>query len=194
MEEESETMGEQSEMIEKGGEYNYELKIPKERIAVLIGTKGETKKDIEEITNSRIKVDSKEGEVILSGTDSLGLFTAREVIHAIARGFNPDIAKSLLKQDYSFEIINLNDYAGKSKNNMVRFKGRIIGSEGKARKTIEDLTECNISVYGKTVGIIGEMDQVAIARRAVEMLLSGAPHSTVYKYLEKNKKLSQMQM
>ena len=36
-------------------EYSYELKIPKDRVAVLIGKKGKIKKDIGEATNSKIK-------------------------------------------------------------------------------------------------------------------------------------------
>ena len=39
-------------MASEEEEYNYEIKIPKERIAVLIGKKGEVKKTIEE---NRIK-------------------------------------------------------------------------------------------------------------------------------------------
>ena len=55
------------------------------------------------------------------------------------------------------------------------------------QKTIEDLTETYVSVYGKTIGIIGFSENVAIARKAVESLLSGSPHSTVYKWLEKRR-------
>ena len=80
-------------------EYTYELKIPKERIAVLIGKKGETKKKIEETTNLKLDIDSKEGEVVISGTDSLALFTAKENLPAIGRGFNPDVALLILKND-----------------------------------------------------------------------------------------------
>ena len=86
-------------------EYSYELKITKDRIAVLIGTKGETKQDLERETKCKINVDSAEGDVILSGKDAVILFALREVIKAIARGFNPDIAKQLLKQDYILESL-----------------------------------------------------------------------------------------
>ena len=47
--------------------YTYELKIPKERVAVLIGKKGETKSKIEQETNVEIKIDSLEGDVFLNG-------------------------------------------------------------------------------------------------------------------------------
>ncbi len=169
-------------------EYGYELKVPKERIAVLIGTKGDIKRQIEEETNSKIHIDSKEGDVRITGEDSLGLFSAREIIKAVGRGFSPDTAMHILKSDYSFELLNISDYVGKSKKTAVRLKARVIGTEGKTRKQIEHLTETNISVYGKTIGIIGEAEHVMLARRAIETLLAGATHASVYKWLEKKKK------
>ena len=170
-------------------EYGYELRIPKDRIAVLIGKKGEIKKQIEEETKTKLKIDSKEGDVFISGEDALGLFNAREVITAIGRGFNPEIAMLLLKGDYVLEILDIRDFAGKSKATTIRLKGRVIGEGGKSRKTIEDLTECYVSVYGKTIGIIGEPENVSAARRAIEDLLKGSPHGNVYKWLEKRRRM-----
>ncbi len=166
----------------------YQLKIPKDRIAVLIGKSGQIKKQIEDDTQTKIEVDSEEGDVFLSGKDAIGLFNAREVIKAIGRGFNPEIAQLLLRGEYVFEMINLADYAGKSKTTMMRLKGRVIGKEGKARRNVEELTECYISVYGKTVCLIGEPENASIARKALESLLNGSPHSSVYKWLEKKKR------
>lgn len=168
-------------------EFMYELRIPKDRIAVLIGKKGEDKKELEKQTKTKIDVDSKEGEIKITGTDALMLYSLREVIRAIGRGFNPDVAKLLLKIDYGFELISLIDYARNQKD-LIRLKGRIIGEEGKSRKTIEDLTQTNICVYGKTVGIIGNMEFIGDARKAIEQLLSGRPHSQIYKILEKRRK------
>ena len=54
-------------------EYSYELKIPKERVAVLIGKGGETKSLLEEETSTSIDVDSKEGEVIISSSEGFKL-------------------------------------------------------------------------------------------------------------------------
>ncbi|MBS3116589.1 RNA-processing protein [Candidatus Woesearchaeota archaeon] len=167
--------------------FSYEMKIPEERVAVLIGKDGETKKEVEEATNSILEI-SKEGDVVITGDDGLLLFNAREVVHAIARGFNPRIALLLLKGDYSFEIIDMKDVVGKSKNTLERLKGRVIGRKGRARQEIENLTDTHISVYGKTIGIIGETQYVAIAREAIAMLLSGSMHKTVYRYLERKRK------
>ncbi|MBL7056350.1 RNA-processing protein [Candidatus Woesearchaeota archaeon] len=169
-------------------EYSYELKITKERVAVLIGKDGEVKKNLEKETKTRIKIDSKEGEIFIYGEDALGLYTCRELVRAVGRGFNPEIAKLLLKQDYILEILSLSEYVGKSKDAMIRLKGRVIGREGKSRKIIEDLTESYISVYGKTISIIGETEGASMAKRAVENLLKGSTHANVYKWLEKRRR------
>lgn len=168
-------------------EFAYELRIPKDRIAVLIGKKGETKNHLESITKTRIKVDSKEGEVSVSGKDPVLMYSTREVIRAIGRGFNPEIAQLLLKHDYAFELVDAGEYS-KTKEELKRLKGRVIGEDGKSRKTIEELADVNISVYGKTVAIIGEVAAVGIARKAVESLLAGAEHASVYRALEKHRR------
>lgn len=167
--------------------FSYELKIPQERVAVLVGTKGETKKEIEKLTGSKVEV-LPEGDVTITGSDGVLLYTTKEIIKAIARGFNPKTALLLLKQDYSLEMIDLKDIAGKSKNTMERLKGRVIGKGGKSREEIERLTDSFISVYGKTIGIIGEVNNTAVAKQAVVMLLRGSMHKTVYSFLEKKKK------
>jgi ribosomal RNA assembly protein len=182
-------MGESDNIVEQNKEeYSYDLRITKDRIAVLIGAKGETKNDLEKETSCKINIDSKEGDVTLTGKDAINLFALREVIKAISRGFNPEIAKQLLKQDYILEVVSLNDYS-KEKSHQQRLKGRVIGADGKSRNTIEGLTDCSISVYGKTISMIGNVEDVSACKRAVESLLGGSPHANVYKWLERQKKI-----
>ena len=168
-------------------EFSYELKIPEERVAVLIGTEGKTKKEIEESTGCELQ-NSKEGDVEIKGNDGLILYTTREIVHAIARGFNPKVALELLKTDYTLELIDMKDVAGKNKNTMERLKGRVIGKEGKSREEIERLTDTHIVIYGKTIGIIGEVANVMASRDAVAMLLNGSMHKSVFSFLEKKRK------
>lgn len=168
-------------------QYMYELKIPKARIAVLIGKSGEVKRQIEAETSTKMSIDSEEGDVSLTAENGLDLYSAREVVKAIGRGFNPNVALLLLKGDHLFEVIDLSAHAA-TKNRFTRLKGRIIGTEGKSRRLIEELTECHLSIYGKTIGIIGEPDNVVSARKAIEMLVKGSMHSTVYRWLEKRRK------
>jgi ribosomal RNA assembly protein len=66
-------------------EYSLEIKIPKERVAVLIGKNGETKKELEDYADAKIEVDSKEGDVKILGGDSLKIYATKEVIRAIGR-------------------------------------------------------------------------------------------------------------
>ena len=164
-----------------------ELKIPKERVAVLIGEKGSTKRKIQKLTNTKIFVSSKDGDVTIEGEDNYRIFVTGNIIKAIGRGFNPDVALKLLKEDYAFDMISINEFSGKSKKQEERIKSRAIGTDGKARKTLEKMTNTNLCIYGKTIGIIGSLEDVYLAKRALDKLLNGSPHSNVYKYIEREK-------
>lgn len=164
-------------------EYTYDVRVPKERIAVIIGQKGGVKKALQDHAKIKIHVDSQEGIVTLQGEDSIALYASKQVIKAIARGFNPEVAQLLLRPDYTIEIIRLDEYAN-TKDSMLRLKGRVIGLKGKSRERLQELTECFLSVYGKTVCIVGDHQHAAIARRAVEKLLQGSMHKTIWRFLE----------
>lgn len=168
-------------------EFAYDLRIPRDRVAVLIGKDGKVKRSLETATKTKIEVDSKEGIVSLSGRDALMLYLAREIVRAIGRGFNPDIARLLLKQDYGLEIVRIMDYA-RNPNDLERLRGRVIGEGGKSRNTIESLTSSHICVYGKTISIIGNLENLVDARRAVIDLLSGGTHAAVYRWLERKRR------
>ena len=165
--------------------HSNEIKIPKERISVIIGKDGSAKKEIEDRTKTRLKIDSQEGNVIISGEDSLDVYNTVNIVSAVGRGFNPKIALLLLKENFVLEIIDIRDFSGKSKVKQIRIKSRVIGKEGQARGLIEEITNTHISIYGKTVSIIGEVERAFMERRAIEMLLHGSKHSNVYSWLEK---------
>lgn len=167
--------------------YSYELRIPKDRVAVLIGKKGSTKKLIEKKTKTKLKI-SASGDVVLKGEDNIALFVTQNIIKAIGRGFNPDIALTLLDENNLLEIIQIKDFTGKSKKKFTRIKARLIGTKGKAKRTMEQITNTTISIYGKIVSIIGPVENVGLAKRAIEKLLQGAPHAHVYKFIEAQKR------
>ena len=56
------------------------------------------------------------------------------------------------------------------------------------RKLIEELSESYISVYGKTISVVGTAESASIARQAIESLLRGSTHANVYKWLEKKRR------
>ncbi len=164
------------------------LKVPARRIAVLIGKKGETKKEIEKKTKTKISIDSSEQIVEVEGKEEagLGFYSALNIIKAIARGFSPERAFLLFDDNYYLEIIDMREEFGKSKKRIMQRSGRVIGTKGRMRKEIEESTECFVSVQGKTIAIIGEIEKMAIARKAVRLLIGGATHETVLRYLRKS--------
>ena len=168
--------------------FQQEIKVPKQRIAVVIGKEGETKKQLQTRTKTELEIDSDEGIIKIKGDDSVHLFKVEKIIQAIGRGFNPEIALSLLNENNCLEIVQIKDFSGKSKKKEKRIKSRIIGAKGKTRNTLEFLTSTHISIYGKTISIIGEIEPVAIARQAIQDILSGAPHGPVYGVIEKRMK------
>lgn len=164
------------------------IKIPIERVAVLIGPKGSTKELIEKKTTAMLSIESDTGDVeIMEPEDPLKGMRAKEVIQAIARGFSPEKALRLLDDEFLvFESIDLSNII-KTEKDLKRIKGRIIGRDGKTREIFEDLTNVRISVYGKTVCLIGYPEQNAAAHAGIEMLIKGSAHGPVYKFLEKKK-------
>jgi ribosomal RNA assembly protein len=164
------------------------IKIPLERVAVLVGPDGGTKELIEEKSTTTVNIDSQSGDVeILEPKDPIKGMRAKEVIQAIARGFSPEKALQLFDDDLlMFETIDLSDIA-RSEKDLMRIKGRIIGRGGRTREVFETLTEARISVYGKTICLIGYPEQNAVARAGINMLLEGSTHGPVYKFLEKKK-------
>jgi len=166
------------------------MKIGKNRIAVLIGKDGETKKESEKALAVKINLDSKTGEceilplINVLNYNPINIYTAEKIVNAINRGFNPVKAMKLLDETYELEIFNLFLLLGKSDKRIKRIKGRIIGRNGEMRKAIERFAESYISVYGKTVSIIADYENLQIARKAVSMLINGMPHHVALRFLE----------
>lgn len=163
------------------------LRIPNERIAVLIGKSGSVKSKIEQICYVTLDIDGESGEVFIKSdgdVKSIQPFKAMEIVTAIGRGFSPDNALSLLKGENALHVIDLREFAGKSNANIERIKGRIIGEGGKARKNMENLTGTHISVYGKTVSIIGDTSKLKLVVDAISSISNGSIHGAVYNKLE----------
>ncbi len=164
------------------------VRIPLERIAVLIGPKGSTKKKIEQLTECNLNIDSKSGDVIITAEedleDPISLWKARDMIKAIGRGFSPPKAYQINNAGYGFELIQLRDFVGNSQNALREVRSRLIGKNGRTRHIIEQTTASHISVYGNTVCIISEFSKLQILREGIIRLINGAKQSSVYKYLE----------
>jgi ribosomal RNA assembly protein len=167
------------------------VRIPKERVGILIGSEGKVKQYIEEKLQVKLEVDS-EGSITIvlseKASDPSLLLKAKDVVTAIGRGFSPEATYRLIRnEDEIFDLIDLRLVFGRSESDIKRVKGRIIGADGKTRKLIEELTEAYVVVYGHTVGLIGSFEQVDAAHNAVQMIIEGCQHHTVYNYLQKKR-------
>lgn len=156
----------------------------------MIGKGGEVREEIEEKSGAVLDINSKTGSVDIDTSDiddPLLEMSVEDVVKAIGRGFNPEKAISILNENVHFELMDIRDYVGKNANAVRRMRGRVIGKDGRSRELIEELSESYVSVYGNTIGIIGGPTELKIARKAVEMLLQGSEHASVYRFLENSR-------
>lgn len=158
------------------------VSIPQERLKILRKEKN-LLQNLEKISNAKIKLNE---EVGIDCADALMAMRVKEVIRAFGRGFDLKDATNLLDESFVLETINTRDFAGKSEKRQFVLKGRVIGREGKMLDFIEKNAEVKISIYGKTISIVGMWQNVQNAKQAVEKLLSGAKHSSVYRFLEEH--------
>jgi ribosomal RNA assembly protein len=163
------------------------IRIPNDRIAVLIGKSGNVKLKIESLCHVALDIDGETGEVLLKtkgDVEKIQPFKAMEIVTAIGRGFSPENAMTLLEGENALHVIDIREFAGKSNANIERIKGRIIGEGGRARRNMENLSGTYISVYGRTVSIIGDSSKLRLAVDAISSISSGSLHGAVYTKLE----------
>lgn len=157
------------------------------RIGALIGKNGKTKRELEEIVDCKIYIDSKTGDVEISSENAnpVTVYKLESVIKAIARGFSPEHAKLLLDDDFLLNIINLHDLGISTSKSLRTRKARVIGAQGSIRTLIEKSLDCFVSVQGKTVSIIGRAENIRIAYESILKLLKGTTVSGVRRYIDK---------
>lgn len=155
------------------------VKIPANRIAVLVGKTGSVRREIEKKLKVKLTIDE---EVSIDG-DALNVMDAKNIVTAIGRGFSPQNAMKLTDEENTIAVI----YLPSDERKMKRLKSRIIGEGGRARENLERLTDTNISIFGKTVSIIGPVESVKDMTDVMEMFIKGFSHRAIYAFLEKQR-------
>lgn len=153
-------------------------KIISEKVARITKNKEALEKEL----NVFIKI--KENEIYISGKPE-DEYIAEKVIEAIDFGFPFHNALKIKKEDFLFEKLNIKENT--TQKNFERVRGRIIGKDGKALKTICSLSGCYIEIEGNKVGIIGNAEDISNVEEACKLLIKGTKHANVYAYLEKHK-------
>lgn len=161
------------------------LRTSKKRIGTL---KASVVKEVEQRGEVKISID-KEGDVEIIGNDGGHEWIAEQVLKAILEGFLPPKAYKLFSDEVFLDIIDLDASFYRKDNQIGRAKSRIIGEGGSAKKKIEELTGTFINISSKNqVAIIGTFEDLKIAKEGLLRILEGAPHTSVYKYLENQNK------
>ena len=172
------------------------VRIPMDRVAVLIGPEGKTRNKIEDKTNVSLSINSQTGEVVIDDhevNNPFIIFKIENIVKAIGRGFSPEKAFKLLDDNYDLFIFDIHDYVKKKSSHVHRMKARMIGTNGKTKRVLEEITGSEISIYGHTVSVIGHVFDIDITKKAIDKLLSGSKHSTVYHFIEQSMKELRLQ-
>jgi len=167
-------------------------RIPQDRIAVLIGKGGETRRMLEEACGATLEIDSKNGEVMADwgegSVDPIVRMKMPDVIVAIGRGLAPKRAVQLIQDEIFLKMYDIREWVGKQPNQTRRMRSRLIGRNGRIRSLIEEISRCELAIYGSTVLVIGDEDGLALAAPAIEGILRGSEHSTILHGLEQDRK------
>jgi len=150
-----------------------------ENTAEVLKNKKELEKQLE------IKITNKGKNIFVNG-DADDEFIALEVLEAINLGFSAKHALQLKEDNIILQTINIKDIT--KRHDLERVRGRIIGTKGKTLKTLNNLTNCNLSLHDNQIGIIGDTEEIEDAVQAIESLIHGSKQSNVYARLEKQRK------
>lgn len=171
-------------------------RVPKNRIAVLIGKGGQTRKMLEEASGAKLDIDSRTGEVMAEWEgepDPIVRMKMPDVMLAIGRGLAPSRAVQLIRDEIFLRMYDIREWVGRQPNQTRRMRSRLIGRNGRIRSLIEEISNCEMAIHGSTVLVIGDQDGIALAAPAIEGILRGSEHSTVLHGLEQDRKRLRMQ-
>jgi ribosomal RNA assembly protein len=150
--------------------------------SIIFSNTSEVKKAKEELEKKlgiTLEIVGKRVTIIGEGINE---YEASIVLEAINLGFSAKKALVLLDPDIQFRRINIKDFT--KRKNLRDVRARIIGREGKTKRTIEDLTDSTIVVKDNSIGVIGYADSIENILTALRNLIRGSKEANVYRFLE----------
>lgn len=156
-----------------------------ENIKEIIRSKNKLEKEL------KIKLTTK-GKIVFVNGNAEHEYNAIEILKAINLGFSTESALRLLLDNINLQIVNIKDIT--KRNDLLRVRARIIGTQGRTLKTLNKLTKCTLSLHNNQIGIIGDAREIEDAIQSVTSLINGSKQGNVYGRLErqrKNKRINQ---
>ena len=147
----------------------------------------QNKDELEKKLKVKILVKGQNTSISSLSNNEIDEYFAERVLLALDYPFLVEDALLLLNEDYLFEIIHIKDYT--KRHDLKVINGRIIGSEGKTLRVLQDLSNSLIAVKDNSVAIIAHSEDFENARQAVISLIKGSKQANVYARLEKSHKM-----
>ena len=110
-------------------------------------------------------------------------YEAQLVFDAINLGFPAETAVLLTDENFVFKQINMKDYTRRKNLNVIR--GLLIGTHGRTKNTVEQISGCQVRIHDNMIGIIGPAKSIEYALNGVISIIRGTRQTSVYKYLER---------
>jgi ribosomal RNA assembly protein len=142
----------------------------------------QNKKKLEKELKVRI---TNKGKILFVDGKAEKEYVAIEVIEALNLGFRTSQALLLTEEDFILEKINIKDLT--KRHDLERIRGRIIGTRGKTKEILQNLSDCFISLHENTVGIIGRAENIERVMIALESIIHGQKQGKAYSYLERER-------
>jgi len=130
----------------------------------------------------KVRISQKGRSIEIKGSE-LNEFLVAKIIQAIDFGFDTEDALTLVNPDVILNFINIKDHT--RKKNLREVRSRIIGTEGRVKGTIQELTGSSIVINDNKIGLIAEAAHADTALQAVVSIIQGSKQSNVFSYLEK---------
>jgi ribosomal RNA assembly protein len=148
-----------------------------------IGKVLQSKKKLE--SEFEVKITNQGKNLFVDG-DTDKEFTALQAMEAVNLGFSTDKVILLKDENIILQTIHIKDIT--KRHDLERVRARIIGTQGKTLKTLNNLTNCEFSLNDNQIGIIGYTEDIEEAIQAITSLIQGSKQANVYAHAEREVK------
>jgi len=151
--------------------------------SIIVTNMKKIKRAVPSIENKvKVKVGFGKDRVSVRGNE-LNEFLVEKIVRAIDFGFDIDDAMLLLNEDFVLEFVSVK--GNTRRKNLKDVRSRIIGTDGRAKRTIEKLTGAEIVISDNKIGVIVDSAHLSATVQGVESLIGGSKHGNVFSFLER---------
>jgi len=140
----------------------------------------QNKEALEKKLNVKITIKGKLAEIEGEPVEEYETIT---IIEALEFGFPLKDALKLTDENITFRKLPIKQFT--RRKNLEEVRGRVIGTEGKTIRTVEEVSGCAVALHNNFVGLIGPAENIEEATTALTNLIRGSKQANVYRFLER---------